>query len=263
MKQRGPYPVRREWGIVVQAQALTRDMVRLRIALDGPALMFAPGQHADLAFEGWPARAYVLANRPGDPLLELHVQRVPGGMVSGHVVDEVREGARVQVRGPYGAGLLHAASGGPMLMMAGGWGLAAMKSVLLYALAGPARGRGTLHLYHGVRESRDLYDASILTDAGAGAVRYVPVVVTPSLETVCRHGFVHEAVESDFDTLSGFEVYVAGPPLMVDACIATALRLGARPEDVHADAFDVAPEEHAFMPQRAPKRGLIGTIFGF
>jgi NAD(P)H-flavin reductase len=253
-------PVRRDWGIVVQAQRAAHDIVRLRIATQGAPFMFAPGQYVEVAFEGWPARPYVLANRPGDPLLEVHVQRVPGGMVSEHVAGEVHEGARVQLGGPYGAGLLRKPAGEPMLMIAGGWGLAAIKSVLLSALADDGD-TGPVHVYHGAGEARDLYDAHILANAGGEAVHYVPIVETPSLEVSCRHGRVHEALESDFRTLAGFKVYIAGPQALVQGCVATAMRLGAQPDDVHAATFETSGERRASMLERPARRGVFGAIF--
>lgn len=246
------------WGTVVQAQAATRDIVRLRIAVDGAPFLFSPGQHAQLAFEGLPARPYVLANRPGDPLLEVHVQRVPGGAASERIVDEVRPGVRVRVKGPHGNSLLRKPAGQPMLMIAGGWGLAAIQSVLLCVLADPDADAGPVHVYHGVSQSRELYDAAI-TAAGGGAVHYVPVVVTPSVEIACRHGWVHEAVEADFPSLSGFKVYVAGPARMVQHCVTSAVRLGARPWDVQADSFDAVSDAHP-MHQRPATRRLLDGI---
>ena len=256
------HPIRHDWGIVVQAQAATAHLVRLRIALDASPLMFSPGQYIQLAFEGWAARAYVLANRPGDPLLEVHIQRVPGGMVSEHAVDSVREGARVKVDGPYGEPLLQDESSAPMVMIAGGWGMAAIKSVLLATLARSRKDIPALHVYHGVEHAQDLYDAHIVSSAWIGAVRYVPVVATPSLEIRCRHGSVQDAVESDFESLQGFAVYVAGPAAMVAACAAAASRLGVDPGDLHTEAFD-APVETDAMPIRTRARlGLLRALLG-
>lgn len=254
------HPIRHEWGIVVQAQCATPDVVRLRIALDGPPVRFSPGQHIGLAFEGWPARAYVLANFPGDPLLEVHMQRVAGGMVSEHIFRSALEGAPVKVDGPYGEPLVRGHDDGPMLLIAGGWGLAAIKSVLLSTVA---HGQlAPIHVYHGAERWQDLYDAHILSNARAGAVRYVPVVETPSLEMRCRHGRVQDAVQSDLGTLQAFRVYVAGPPAMVDACVATALRLGVEPARLHAARFEAPLHDAAGLQPTRPRRGLLRALLG-
>ncbi|HEX6632716.1 MAG TPA: hypothetical protein VF038_02035, partial [Usitatibacter sp.] len=71
-----------------------------------------------------------------------------------------------------------------------------------------------------------------------------------------------DAVESDFESLRGFAVYVAGPAGMVDACAAAASRLGVDPGDLHAEAFD-APVEMNAAPMRTRARlGLLRALLG-
>lgn len=234
------YALRRAVGTVVQVQRVTHDIVRLRVAVDGAPFMFAAGQYALVTFDGCAARPYSMANLPGDPLLEFHVRAVAGGAVSGRVFREVRQGDRVRLQGPFGAAFLREPTGEPILMIAGDVGLAPMKSILLAMLDDAGEEPGPIHVYHSVDEARDLYDADMVTRAGGGCVHYVAIATSPSVEMVCRHGSVHGAIESDFRTLSGFKVYVAGPPSMVAACTSTAIALGARAGDVHAEAFHAA-----------------------
>ncbi len=246
-----PYPLRRATGTVVQVQRAAHDVVRLRIAVDGRPFLFEPGQHADVTFDDLPARPYWIANMPGDPLLELHVRVVPGGIVGAYVANHVREGARVRLQGPYGSGFAAKPAGEPILMVAGGVGLAAIKSILLSTLADATEDAGPIHLYHGVREARDLYDIDAIAAAGGGCVHYVRIVTAPSVDMPCRLGLVHEAVESDFPSLAGFKVCVAGSPPMVEACVATAIALGARAHDVRAEALHAARDSRDPGAQRA------------
>jgi ferredoxin-NADP reductase len=54
---------------------------------------------------------------------------------------------------------------------------------------------------------------------------------------------VTDAVATDFADLTGFKVYAAGPPPMVDAAGLLARSRGVAPRDIHADAFyPAAPE---------------------
>lgn len=247
-----PHRIRRATGTVVQLQAPARDISRVRVAIDGRAFMFEPGQHAQVSIEGSPERAYAMANRPGDPLLEFHVK----GLAS-----DVCVGSRVRLHGPYGTALWRKPFGEPVLLVAFDWGLAPIKSVLLSALADAAGDIGPVHVYHGAQEACELYDGDIIANAGGGIVHYVPVVSTPSLERVCRHGSLAQAIESDFASLAGFRIYLAGPLPIVEACAAVAMRLGARQDDVHADAFHAADETPA-AAHEAPRRGLLRAIFG-
>ncbi len=93
--------------------------------VDGP---HRAGQHVDVrltAPDGYQAqRSYSIASAPGDPLgLELMIERLPDGEVSGFF-DEVAEvGDAIEMRGPVGAFAWEAADGGPVLLVGGGSGV--------------------------------------------------------------------------------------------------------------------------------------------
>lgn len=94
-------------------------------ALDGP---HRAGQHVDVrltAPDGYQAqRSYSIASVPGDPAgLELMIERLADGEVSGFF-DEVAEiGDAIEMRGPVGAFAWEAADGGPVLLVGGGSGV--------------------------------------------------------------------------------------------------------------------------------------------
>jgi CDP-4-dehydro-6-deoxyglucose reductase/ferredoxin-NAD(P)+ reductase (naphthalene dioxygenase ferredoxin-specific) len=240
------YPLRRVRATVIAKEAVTHDITRLRLAVTGAPLAFVAGQFAQLTFRGRPPRPYSMANQPGEAALEFHIRRVPEGVVSSYVADEVQRGDTLELQGPYGTACLRDPDVRPLLLVAGGSGLAPMKSILLAALALPQP--RPIYLYHGVRDLCDLYEVELLTTlAQAPPVRYTPVLSRPAQATRYRTGYVHEAIAADFTTLEGCAVYLAGPPPMVHAATAVALGLGAPREAVYADPFSAAPEE----PQRS------------
>ena len=246
------YPVQRVQASIAHLEAATADITRVRLKIDGAPLEFAAGQYAHVRFNGRPARPYSMANRPDDETLEFHIRRVAGGVVSSYVALETRAGDPVQIEGPYGTAFLRLPATEPILLIAGGSGLAPMKSILLSALVQQVR--CPIHLYHGVRNAGDVYDARAIANAGAGKIRYTTVLSSPSAHGGGRReGLVHEAVEQDFRSLAGFKVYVAGPPPMVAGAIATALRLGASREDVHADGFYASRHGQRGEPQSRKK----------
>jgi len=55
-------------------------------------------------------------------------------------------------------------------------------------------------------------------------------------------GLVHEAVLADHPDLSGFEIYAAGPPAMIEAMRASFPRHGLPAERLYFDSFDYAPD---------------------
>ena len=57
-----------------------------------------------------------------------------------------------------------------------------------------------------------------------------------------RVGFVHETVLTDHPDLSGFEVYAAGPPAMIEAIRTSFPRHGLPAGRLYFDSFDYAPD---------------------
>jgi CDP-4-dehydro-6-deoxyglucose reductase len=58
---------------------------------------------------------------------------------------------------------------------------------------------------------------------------------------------VHEAVLADHPDLSGFDIYLSGPPPMVEAARLAFPARGAAPRHMYSDAFEFAPEVRAAL----------------
>lgn len=227
---------------VLAREAANHDVMRLRLAFPGTPPDFVAGQFSRLLFDGVPARSYSMANQPGDETWEFHVRRVPGGHVSGHVFDQLQVGDQVEVQGPYGAACWTQTTPAPLLLVAGGTGLAPILSILRTALAA---GQSITALYHGVRDQPDLYDHDLLKQlAEAHGFRLIPVFSAGgSAPSGGRAGFVHQALGQDFASLRPYRIFVCGPPPMVEAAKALALARGADPQHVLADAFYAEPSD--------------------
>ncbi|HEX4985413.1 MAG TPA: 2Fe-2S iron-sulfur cluster-binding protein [Burkholderiales bacterium] len=231
---------------VTEIAMLTHDILRLRmdIVAGGP-FTFSAGQFASLQFPVAPgiARDYSMAGRPDEPALEFHIRVMPAaGSVSRRVAATLRAGDIVRVSGPLGTSYLRERHPGPMLCVAGGSGLAPIKSIVETALRGGFA--GPVHLYFGAREERDVYFERELAQLAAAFPSFVPHVVLSEARPVARAtllprrlGLVTDAVAADFADLAGFKAYFAGPPAMVDAAAALARARGVPARDIHADAF--------------------------
>lgn len=214
------------------------DVIRLRVEAKGQALHFLPGQYARLRVGRLPARSYSMAGLPGEGELEFHIRQVPQGLVSGHIAQQLEVGDTLRLEGPFGSATWQGVQPGPLLLVAGGTGLAPVMSILRAALDD---GHADIHLYHGVRDERDLYDSERLTALHAdGRLRYTPVLSAPAAATPRRTGFVHEALARDFPRLDTAALYAAGPPPMVEAVRAHALAAGLDAQHIAADAFHPA-----------------------
>jgi NAD(P)H-flavin reductase len=95
------------------------------------------------------------------------------------------------------------------------------------------------YLYFGARAETDAYVGDELTSLVSDYphIHAHVVLSVPSGASQCRVGFVHQALESDFDDLSGAKVYAAGPPPMISAVTEFAAARGLQADDVHSDPF--------------------------
>jgi len=124
------------------AQATPRvKSFRLAVAFDRPALA---GQHVDIrltAPDGYQAqRSYSIASAPAaDGVIELLVEGLPDGEVSGFFDGVAEVGDTVSVRGPIGGAFVwRPEDGGPLLLVGGGSGVVPLLAMLRHrAVAAP------------------------------------------------------------------------------------------------------------------------------
>jgi len=228
---------------------LTHDIKRVRLKiLEGGPYDFTAGQYASITFPGLPARDYSMANRPGEATLEFHIRLLPGGAVTPFVARRLKVGDKIKVFGPHGTSYLRERHSGPILALAGGSGLAPIKSIVETALAAGAT--QPIHLYLGVRDEQDLYLEDHFKKLASKHKNLVfwPVLSEPSKATKRRTGFLADAVRQDFTDLDGAKAYLAGPPAMVETAVAALESLGMRRQDCHADAFYTEAEKAALAP---------------
>jgi CDP-4-dehydro-6-deoxyglucose reductase/ferredoxin-NAD(P)+ reductase (naphthalene dioxygenase ferredoxin-specific) len=236
---------------VVNVSQATHDVIRLVLeVLAGGPFTFSAGQFARLefGFARGKERDYSMASTPDEGLLEFHIRVMPEGGVSRRVAQQLRPGDEVRVSGPLGTAYLRAQHEGPMLAIAGGTGLAPIRSIVASAVAGGFP--QPIHVYFGVRSERDVYCEDELAgwQVRHPSLRAHIVLSEPDADPrdgllPRRTGLVTDAVATDFADLTGFKVYAAGPPPMVDAAGLLARSRGVAPRDIHADAFyPAAPE---------------------
>src|SRR3954469_8759693 len=99
-----------------------------------------PGQHVDIrltAEDGYQAqRSYSISSAPELDALEITVELVDEGEVSPYLVEEIRAGDQLEVRGPIGGHFSWEVSdGGPVLLVAGGSGIAPLMAMLRHRAA--------------------------------------------------------------------------------------------------------------------------------
>lgn len=131
-------PGRLGWQLagVAGKHAETSRVITVRLESDAwPGHL--PGQHVDVrltAEDGYQAqRSYSIASAPAAGHLDLTVEEIADGEVSPYLSEEIRPGDRLELRGPIGGYFTWTeADGGPVLLVAGGSGIAPLMSMLRY-----------------------------------------------------------------------------------------------------------------------------------
>ncbi len=225
-------------------QRLAPDVMQLMLRLPAAeSLPFQPGQYLDVLLEGGRRRSFSIASPPHDAArLELHVRRAPGGGFSTAVFEGLPVGTLLKIEGPIGQ-FVYSASEAPLLLIAGGTGFAPIKSLLRHVLE-VEHSKRPLHLYWGAREAIDVYEHETLRRwAGLHPnLHYLPVLSAPGEHAGWRRGWVHEVAARELGAaLAGHDVYVAGPPALIEAVRARYPEQGVDPARIRFDSFDYAP----------------------
>ena len=222
---------------VAELEDLTHDIKGVRLAIEaGGPFVFSAGQYAQLEFAPGLSRHYSMASTPHETELVFHVRHMPGGRTSAHVATRLKVGDKVKVSGPLGVAYLRDNHAGPVLLVAGGSGLAPIQSILRTMLE---RGHSApVTLYFGVRSERDLYHEALLKDLALRHPNFSYHVVLSEQKGASgrRYGLVHQAIELTA-AIDSAMAYLAGPPVMVEAATALLGSRGFMPRQIHADAF--------------------------
>jgi CDP-4-dehydro-6-deoxyglucose reductase, E3 len=244
---------------VERTERLAHDVMGLFLRLPpAEGFDFKPGQYVDVLLPKGRRRSFSIASPPHDARpLELHVRRAPGGEFSEQVFAEELRGAVLHLEGPLGSSIYRETASPeapPMLLLGGGTGIAPLKSIVRHVLENGLPRR--MMLYWGVRSERDLYAHAFLEEAARhdARLRYVPVLSEPSPAWEGRRGLVHEAVLAEIDGLVHHEIYVSGPPQMIDAVRCDFTGRGVPESAMSFDSFDYAPDSPARQRMRADTR---------
>ena len=237
-------PRRRMTAVVSAKTSLAPDVIALRLAIpDAPPLRWLAGQYVDVLLADGGRRAFSIANAPHrGPEVELHLRRVAGGGFTSYAFDTLAPGMTLQLEGPLGTFVPREDSERPLLFVAGGTGFAPVKALIEHFLH--LGTRRPIALYWGARSIEELYLRALPAQWAARhpGLRFVPVLSAAADTHGLRDGLVHEAVLADLHELAGMDVYMAGPPALIEAARRAFIAAGLPEEQLYYDSFEYAPE---------------------
>lgn len=227
---------------VCEKSQLSPNVVRLLLKLpNNQRLQFLAGQYVDVLLRGGKRRAFSIASCPSlEDEIELHIRHVEGGDFTGYVFDTLKELDILRFEGPLGNFFVrNDEPERPMIMVGGGTGFAPLKSMIENLLAeGDKR---EIHLYWGARKKEELYldDLPRKWSHEHAHIHYHPAVSEEDWSSKGYFsGLAHEAVLADHQFIGEFDVYMSGPPAMIDAARAAFLLHGLVRDRLFYDSFE-------------------------
>jgi CDP-4-dehydro-6-deoxyglucose reductase len=234
-------PVRMLPARVSQKERMAPDVMRLRLRLPkNQRLQFLAGQYVDILLPGGKRRAFSIASPPSSAEeLELHIRHVDGGDFTGFVFDVLKVRDILRLEGPLGTFFIrHSEPARPMILMGGGTGFAPLKSMIEDLLS--LGDRRPLHLFWGARTEAELYNEELplAWQAEHDHISYSTALSEAGDSRGRFAGLVHEAVLDSYPDLSGHDVYMSGPPAMIDAARQAFTGNGLPEEQLFYDSFE-------------------------
>jgi ferredoxin-NADP reductase len=204
-----------------------------------------PGQHVDIrltADDGYQAqRSYSIATPAGDERVTITVELVEDGEVSPYLIEELRIGDQLELRGPIGGYFVwEPERGGPLQLVAGGSGLVPLMA-MIRALPN-ADQTIPVRLLVSARSWEDLIYREDLAKLASGLpMLRVDYTLTraqpPAWSGYSRRVDMAMLTESTFPPDQKPHVFVCGPTGFVEAVASTLLDLGHQPERIKTERF--------------------------
>jgi benzoate/toluate 1,2-dioxygenase reductase subunit len=200
-------------------------------------LAFLPGQYANLGVPGSEQhRAYSFSSMPVNGQVSFLIRNVPGGLMSAYLRERAQAGDHMTLAGPLGCFYLRPIER-PVLMLAGGTGLAPFLAMLeqIVAMGGASQ---PIHLLYGVNVDADLVELDRLARFASALPSFsYDLVVLSADSTQPKRGYVTDHLHPAHLFDGEVDIYLCGPPPMVEAVSSTLRQRGVQPVNFHYEKF--------------------------
>lgn len=228
-------------GEVLGVDRLSETTFGLRVKLAKP-IAFLPGQYVNLGIPGTEKqRSYSFSSAPGVEESSFLIRDLPGGVMSAYLGEQAKPGDAVTVTGPMGTFYLR-----PMerlqLWLAGGTGLAPFLSMLeQLVVQGSVQ---PIKLYYAVTHASDLVELDRLNRLAEKIGDLTIITILAAEEDAHeRKGFVTDHLTANDLQDGNCDVYLCGPPPMIDAVRTHFDKLGVKPRNFYCEKFNPSETE--------------------
>ena len=240
------FSVKRFSGKIAEKSLLTYDILGLTIDCVNPkTIEFTAGQYVQLKsmpYDGKEAvlRDFSIASTPSKQTgIELMIRRIPNGVFTPWAFDYVKVGDSISFTGPYGEFRASENLNAPMLLIAGGSGMAPLWSILQ-----DMREKKVMRpvcYFFGALTQRDLFLTGQLTEFEKELpdFKFIPALSNepPGSTWQGERGLITDVVARHIPDCRNGEAYLCGSPGMINACIKVLTNRGMPEKNIFFDKF--------------------------
>ena len=230
-------------GRLTQIARDSKTTVSFSVQADRP-VSFLPGQYVNLHVPGTKEmRSYSFSSAPNRSELSFLIRDVPDGLMSTYMRRTANTDDFMMFTGPYGSFYLRPTVR-PILMLAGGTGLAPFLSMLYWLKDNPTD--QPIRLAYGVNSNEDLVELGRLADLKSVMpnFEYFTCVVDRASGHP-RLGYVTDHLSAGDLHDGNVDVYVCGPPPMVEGVRKWIAGVGVTPKNFLFEKFSSSNEAAA------------------
>jgi methane monooxygenase component C len=238
--------VKSDWqGVISSVRKLSSNVVELKIdptdADNGEAVKipFYAGQYLDIEIPGvGVSRSYSMASVDDDRQLTFLIRLLPDGRFSQFLSAQAKPGLLLRLRGPFGAFSIRENGLRPRYFVAGGTGLSPVLSMVRY-MQREGHPQET-KLFFGITHQHELFylDELKKLETEMPNLRIFVSVAKPDPDW---HGSTGTAIDELAKHLQATstrpDIYLCGPPAMIDAAFATAATFGVAKDQIYMEKF--------------------------
>ena len=215
---------------------LTSDILRLRLRLPPKAqFRFIPGQYINLIRKNGLQRSYSLASNCKGQVLEMHVRRVPNGIMSEYLFENAKVDDLLRISGPHGTFILYPLVESELIFVATGTGIGPVKSMIEQIESMPADELPqSIKILWGMRREDEIYwSPSNKLDK----IDFIPVLSQACDSWSGERGYVQDVLfRSNLITPQTY-IYSCGSEAMINATKSKAFSAGLKEEKFYSDSF--------------------------
>ena len=231
---------------VARITKMTHDIKEFELILpQSDEITFKAGQYIQVDTKPYAkvketaSRAYSISSIPSSrDRLEIIVRQVPGGICTTYLNQYLKEGDELVLSGPYGDFYLRE-EGRELVLIAGGSGLAPIKSIILDVLLKNLDRQMTF--FFGAVTRKDLYYVDYFRELEKqhSNFRFIPALSKPEPEDAWdgEIGLITEVVEKYVNGANDKGAYLCGSPGMINACLNVLKNIGFADDMIYYDKF--------------------------